>query len=109
VFHFSRTFSTIILKEEVVSAQLLLLVKLRLVLVDTGTERVGVTAESDVQVLQEGIATSEKRLRLVGASIDSRLAVKDNDTISEVSGHDEIVLDDEGSLLGVHDEALDDT
>lgn len=42
-------------------------------------------------------------------SVDTGLAVEDNDTVGKVGGHDEIVLDDEGSLLGVHDETLDDT
>ena len=37
------------------------------------------------------------------------MAVKDNDTVSKIGSHDEIVLDDESSLLGVHNEALDDT
>jgi hypothetical protein len=40
--------------------------------------------------------------------IDTRLAVEDDDAVSEIGGHDEIVLDDEGRLLGVHDEPLDD-
>jgi hypothetical protein len=40
--------------------------------------------------------------------IDTGLAVKDNDTIGKVRGHDEIVLDDKGRLLRMHDEALDD-
>lgn len=42
-------------------------------------------------------------------SVDTRLSVEDNDTVGQISGHDEIVLDDEGGLLGVHDESLDDT
>ena len=41
--------------------------------------------------------------------MDSRLTIEDNDTIGKVGGHDEIVLDDESGLLGVHDETLDDT
>ena len=43
-----------------------------------------------------------------GGGGDGRLALKDDDTVGEVGGHDEIVLDDEGRLLRVHDEALDD-
>jgi hypothetical protein len=85
------------------------LVELRSVLVDTGTVVGRVTAESDVEVLQEGVAASEKRLGLVGMSINTRLSIKDNDSVSEIGGHDEIVLDDESSLLGVHDESLDNT
>lgn len=93
----------------VVAGKLLLLVKLGASFVDTRTVVGRVTTEGDVQVLQEGVATSEERLGLVGVGIDTGLAVEDNDTIGKVSGHDEIVLDDEGSLLGVHDESLDDT
>ena len=38
---------------------------------------------------------------------DSGFTLEDNDTISEISGHDEVVLDDEGRLLGVEDKPLD--
>ncbi len=93
----------------VVAVQLLLLVKLRVQLVDTGPEVGRVTTEGDVEVLQEGVTASKQRLGLVGVSINTRLAVKDNDLVSEIGSHDEIVLDDEGGLLGVHDESLDDT
>ena len=93
----------------VVATQLLLLVELRVGLVDTRTEVGRVTTESDVQVLQEAVAAREQRLGLVGVRVDTGLAVKDNDTVCKVGGHDEIVLDDEGGLLSVHDEALDDT
>ena len=93
----------------VVSVELLLLVELRVALVDTGSEVGGVAAEGDVQVLQEGVATGEQRLGLVGVRVDTRLTVKHNDAVGKVGGHDEIVLDDEGRLLGVHDEPLDNT
>lgn len=42
-------------------------------------------------------------------SINTGLAVKDNDAIGKICGHGEIVLNDESSLLGVHDETLDDS
>lgn len=93
----------------VVAVQLLLLVKLRVQLVDTGPVVGGVTAEGDVQVLQEGVATGEERLGLIGMRIDTGLAVEDDDTVGQIGSHDEIVLHDEGRLLGVHDEPLDDT
>lgn len=93
----------------VVAAQLLFMVKLRVQLVDTGPEVGRVTAESDVQVLQECVAASEKRLGFVGMGIDTGLAIEDNDPVSKICCHDEIVLDNEGGLLGVHNEALDDT
>jgi len=41
--------------------------------------------------------------------INARLSIEDNNLISEVCGHDEVVFDNEGRLLGVHDESLDDT
>lgn len=93
----------------VVAAELLLLIELRLVLVDTRAEVGGVATERDVEILQEGVAASEQGFGLVGVGANAGLAVEDNDTIGEVGGHDEVVLDDESSLLGVHDEALDDT
>ncbi len=31
----------------------------------------------------------------------------DNDTVSQVRGHDKVVLDDKGRLLGVEDKALE--
>lgn len=98
-----------ILEEEVATVHLLFLVKLRAVLVDARAVVGGVTAECDIEVPQEGVASSEQGLGRVGMSIDTRLAVKDNDTVGEVGGHDEVVLHDESSLLGVHDESLDDT
>lgn len=91
----------------VVAIQLLLLVELGVRLVDTRTEVSRVTTEGDVQVLQEGVAAGEQRFRLVRVGINTRLSVEDNDTIGEISSHDEIVLDDKGGLFGMHDEALD--
>jgi len=81
---------------------------LRLVLVDSGSVGVGIATEGDVEVLQEFVATSEEGFRRIGTSVNGWLAIKDNDAVGEVRGHDEIVLDNKGSLLGVHDEALDD-
>lgn len=93
----------------VVAVHLLLLVELRALLVDTRSVVSRVATESDVEVLQEGVATSEERLRGIGVGVDTGLAVEDNDTVGKVGSHDEIVLDDEGRLLGVHDVSLDNT
>lgn len=93
----------------VVAVQLLLLVQLRVHLVDTWTEVGWVTTESNVEVLQELVAASKEGLWCVSTRLNTWLTIKDNDTVSKVSGHDEIVLDNEGGLLGVHDETLDDT
>jgi hypothetical protein len=97
-----------IFQEEVVATHLLLLVHLGLVLVDSGTVAVGVTAEGDVEILEELVAACEEGLGRVGAGVDGRLAIEDNDAVGKVGRHDEIVLDDEGGFLAVHDEALDD-
>jgi hypothetical protein len=40
--------------------------------------------------------------------VNARLPVENNDPIGKVRGHDEIVLDNESGLLGVHDESFDD-
>lgn len=87
------------LEEEVVATQLLLLIKLGVELIDTRSEIGRITTESDIEVLQELVATGEQRLGSVGTSVDSWFTVKNDDSISEVGCHDEIVLDDEGGLL----------
>jgi len=78
-------------------------------LVDTGTVAVGVAAEGNVEVLQELVAAGEEGFGGVGTGVDGWLAIEDDDTVGEVGRHDEVVLDDESGLLGVHDETLDDT
>lgn len=93
----------------VVAARLLVLVKLRALLVDTRAVVGRVTTECNIEVVQELVAASKEGLGCVGVSIDTRLSVKDNDTIGKIGGHDEIVLDNKGRLFGVHDESLDDS
>lgn len=44
----------------------------------------------------------------MSTGLNTGSAIVHNDAIGQVCGHDEIVLDDEGSLLGVHDKAFDD-
>lgn len=92
----------------VMSCGLLLGVLDTVELVDARTVGHGVAAEGDVQALEESVGAGEQGLGGVGAGLDRGLAVEDDDAVGEVGGHDEIVLDDEGGLLGVHDEALDD-
>ena len=84
------------------------MVELRVVLVDAGAVVSRIATEGNVEVLQEGVAAGQERLGLVGMRVDTGLAVEDDDSVGEIGGHDEIVLDDEGGLLGVHDESLDD-
>lgn len=93
----------------VVAAHLLFLVELRSKLVDTRAIVGRVTTESDVQVLQESVATSEEGLGTVGVGIDTWLTVENDNSVGEIGCHDEIVLNDESSFLGVHDETLNDT
>lgn len=97
---------THILSTYKVSGHLLFLIKLGVLLVDTRSKVGRIASEGDIKVLQEGVAACKERLGGIGVSINTRLAVKDNDTIGKIGGHDEIVLNDEGSLLGVHDESL---
>lgn len=76
-------------------------------LIDARSVRVRVAAEGDVQVLEELVAAREQALWRVSSSIHGRLPIEYDDSICEIRGHDEVVLDDEGSLLSVHDETLD--
>jgi len=87
----------------------LLLVHLTVQLVDSWTVRVGVATEGDVERFEELVAAGQEGLGLVGAGLETWLTVEDDDSVGQVCGHNKIVLDDKGSLLGVHDEALDDT
>jgi len=92
----------------VVSAGLLLPVQLRVELVDAWAIVGRVAAEGDIEVLQELVAARKQALGLVRAGVDAGLAVEDDDAVGQVRCHDEVVLDDESRLLGVHDETFDD-
>ena len=54
---------------------------------------------------QELVHTGQKRLGWRGGGRDSGLAFEHDDTVGEIRSHDEIVLNDEGGLLGVEDES----
>ena len=77
-------------------------------LVDTRAVGAGVAAEGNIKGFEELVAASEQRLGCLRTRVDRGLTVEDDDAVGKVGGHDEIVLDDEGGLLGVHDETLDD-
>jgi len=98
-----------VLQEEVVAKQLLLLIQLRVEFINARAKIRGIPSKSDVEVFEESVASTEERLRFVGVGVDARFAIKDNDAVRQVRGHDEIVLDHKGCLLSMHDEALDDT
>ncbi len=42
------------------------------------------------------------------SGLHTRFTVIDDDSVRQIGGHDEIVLDNEACLLGAHNEALDD-
>ena len=83
----------------VVATQFLFLIELRIELIDTRAEIGWITSESYIEILQELVAASEQRLRGISASVNSWFAVKDDDSVGEVSCHNKIMLDDEGCLL----------
>ena len=91
----------------IISTHLLLLVHLTVVLVDARTVAIRVTSECDIEILQELVASCHQRFGLVSARVDRWHTVEDNDAVCEIGGHDKVVLDDKGSLLGVHYETLD--
>jgi hypothetical protein len=87
---------------------LLLAVLDRVELVDTRTEVLWVSPERDLQILEELVHAGKERLRRRGIGLDGRLAGEDDDSVREVRGEQEIVLNDERRLARVHDEAADD-
>jgi hypothetical protein len=56
------------------------------------------------EILQEGIHTRKKILRLVGHGFLTRFTSKDDNAIGQVRGHNEVVFDQEQGFLGVEDE-----
>ena len=91
----------------IIPAHLLLLVHLTVVLVDARTVAIRVTSKCDIEILQKLVASCHQRFGLVSARVDRWYTVEDNNAVCEIGGHDKVVLDDKGSLLGMHDEALD--
>lgn len=61
---------TLVFKEEEVPRKLLLLIQLALILIDTGTERIWITTECDIQVFEELVAAGEEGFRGIRASVD---------------------------------------
>ena len=60
------------------------MIQLAVGLVDTGSVVRRVTAEGDIEVLQECIATSEQGLGCVSVGVNTRLSVENNDTVGTV-------------------------
>ena len=90
------------------ASQLLLPVFGGLSLVDARSIVGGIPSEGDIQRLQEGIHACQQTLRLACSCSPAGLTVVDNDAICQIGCHDEVMLYYERSLLGVHDEPLDD-
>ena len=100
--------SELLLQEEVVAWSFLRGILHGVGLVDSWPEVVGVATEGDLQRLEEAVHSAEQRRRRARARLNGGLTVEDDHVIGEIGCHDEIVLNDEGGLLGVEDVALDD-
>ena len=74
-------------------------------LVHTRTVVGWITTERDFKRGQELVHTGQKRLGRRGGGGDSGFTLEHDDTVGEIRSHDEIVLDNEGGLLGVEDES----
>ena len=70
-------------------------------------EVVGISSESDLQLLEEFVHACEQRLRRACFGGDGGGALEHDDAVGEVGRHNEVVLNDEAGLLGVQDETLD--
>merc|ERR1719234_1710133 len=67
----------------------------------------GISPECDLELLEELVHPGEQGLGGVGSGLYTRAALKHNHPVSQVGGHDEVVLDNKAGLLGVQDEPLD--
>ena len=97
------------LYQEVVTTCLLFLILLRMMLVDTSPEVVGVTSERDIHHLKEPVHSANHAFRGSALRFLGWYAAEHDDLVCEVSRHDEIVLYNEGSLLLRHNPALHDS
>ncbi len=76
--------------------------------VDTRTGILGVASERDIERPEERVHAGEEGLGRRGVGLERGRALEHDDTIGQIRGHDEIVLDNEGGLLAVANVALDD-
>lgn len=97
----------LIFQDEEVSGQFLFLILLGFEFVDSRSEVGGISSEGDTHQAQEFIHSADQVLRSVSNTISTRSTFVNNNQIGKISGHDEIVFNDETSLLGVQDESLD--
>lgn len=95
-----------LLHQEEVTRLLLVLILLGFLLVDPGSVVSGIASKGDVHELEELVHAGDHRFGRRAPGILGRLAVKENDLVSQVSSHNEIVLDNESSAFSLHDPAF---
>ena len=78
------------------------------VLVDTRAEVVRISSEGDIHHVKELVHTSDHALGSASVGVLCGLTTEDDDLIGEISRHDEIVLHDKGSSLGIDDPTFHD-
>lgn len=78
-------------------------------LVNPRSEIVRVATECDIHQSEETVHTCDETLRGRSISLYSWRSAEDDDLIGQVGCHDEIMLDNERSSLGVHNPAFHDT
>lgn len=96
----------LIFQEEILSRPFLLHVLDRLEFIDTRPEIVRITSESDSQQLQEPIHAGQQSLGCVSGRIHRRPPFEDDNSISQVSGHDEVVLNHKSSFFRMYNESV---
>jgi len=104
-----RRFCTRSLVVEVVvgSSRLLLPVLRRVQLVYTGPIVGWVSSKGNVKVRQELIHSRYQRLWCIGSTVNRRTPLINNDLVSQVGCHDEIMLNNKCSFLGMKNESFD--
>lgn len=104
---YAYAISIIIFQEKVLADSLLIRILDRVQFVNTWPEIVWITTECDAEQLQETIHSVEQRLWCIGDGMHRWCTLEHNDTIGQVSGHDEIVLNDEAGFLCVQNVSVD--
>ena len=102
----NRSLRITLIHQEEVARRLLDLILLRAVLVDSWAEVVRVTSERDVHHLEELVHAGDHALGRGRERLLSWLTAEYDNLVSQVSRHDEIVLNDEGRSLCVHNPAF---
>lgn len=75
-------------------------------LVDPRAEVVGISSEGDAKELKEPVHAVEQGLRAVRCGVRWGRAFKYYDAVGQISGHNEIVLDNEACPLCVQNEPV---